>query len=122
MAESKDVPSSGAAKKPPSASKSAAKRTPVKSSSQIAKKHMSGKPGMVKPMKPIVSKPKIMKNHTVKDDDTLSGIALKYYGHATKPYYMHIYNHNKAAIGDNPNVVRPGTELEIPELTGDLKD
>lgn len=60
--------------------------------------------------------------HTVQPDETLSEIALKYYGHATKPYWMHIYEHNKDAIGDNPGIVRVGTELSIPELPSELKD
>jgi nucleoid-associated protein YgaU len=64
---------------------------------------------------------KSMATHTVSDDDTLSDIALKYYGHATKPYYMHIYEANKTTIGDNPNVIRPGIELQIPELPEELK-
>jgi len=69
------------------------------------------------------SKPRVesIATHTVADDDTLGGIALKYYGNAAKPYYMHIYEANKKAIGDNPNVIRPGTELDIPALPEDLK-
>ena len=33
--------------------------------------------------------------HTVTKDDTLSSIALKYYGHATEKYWKIIYNFNK---------------------------
>jgi nucleoid-associated protein YgaU len=68
------------------------------------------------------SKVEIIATRTVKESDTLSHIALKYYGHATKPYYMYLYEHNKELIGDNPNHVRPGLELEIPALTDELKD
>jgi len=53
--------------------------------------------------------------HKVKDDDTLSGIALKYYGSAKKDFWMYIYNANKDVIGDRPNVLRPGIVLRIPE-------
>ena len=58
--------------------------------------------------------------HTVKDGDTLSHLALKYYGHATKPYWMVIYEANKTLIGDNPNKVKLGITLKIPELPPEL--
>jgi nucleoid-associated protein YgaU len=60
--------------------------------------------------------------HTVASEETLSHIALKYYGHATKPYYMLIYDANKRVIGDDPNRVKPGLVLQIPELPDKLKD
>jgi nucleoid-associated protein YgaU len=66
-----------------------------------------------------VAPPKVIAEHTVTDDDTLSGIALKYYGSAVKKWYMYIYETNKDVIGDNPNVIRPGIVLKIlekPEL------
>ena len=59
--------------------------------------------------------------HTVAEDETLSHIALKYYQHATKPYYMVIYEANKKTIGDDPNLVKPGLVLNIPELPDKLK-
>jgi nucleoid-associated protein YgaU len=65
---------------------------------------------------------KYLAKHTVAAEETLSHIALKYYGHATKPYYMVIYEANKSAIGNDPNRVKPGLELNIPELPEDLKD
>jgi hypothetical protein len=46
-------------------------------------------------------KPKIIAKHTVQAGDTLSAIALKYYGSAVKDKYMHIYEANKAIIGDD---------------------
>jgi nucleoid-associated protein YgaU len=61
-------------------------------------------------------KPKIIATHTVQAGDTLSAIALKYYGSAVKEKYMHIYEANKAIIGDDPNLIKAGMELEIPEL------
>lgn len=64
---------------------------------------------------------KVKAMHTVKDGDTLSHLALKYYGHATKPYYMAIYEANKELIGDNPNRVKLGLELKIPELPDDFE-
>lgn len=63
----------------------------------------------------------IMTTHTMTDKETLSDLSLKYYGHATKPYWQLIYEANKTAIGDNPNHVRPGTELKIPVLPQDMK-
>jgi nucleoid-associated protein YgaU len=60
--------------------------------------------------------------HTVAEGETLSHIGLKYYGHATKPYYMVIYEANKKAIGSDPNRVKPGLVLNIPELPEALKD
>ena len=64
---------------------------------------------------------KTIAEHTVVGGDTLSHIALKYYGHATKPYWTVIYEANKAVIGDDPNKVKRGITLKIPELPKDLK-
>lgn len=63
----------------------------------------------------VAPQPKVIAEHTVTDDDTLSGIALKYYGSAVKKWYMYIYETNKDVIGDNPNVIRPGIVLKILE-------
>ncbi len=59
---------------------------------------------------------KVIAEHTVTGDDTLSHIALKYYGSAAKEKWMIIYEANKAVIGDNPNKIRSGQVLKIPEL------
>ena len=64
---------------------------------------------------------KVIAEHTVGDRDTLSHLALKYYGHATKPYWMVIYEANKDLIGSNPNRVKVGLKLKIPELPADFK-
>jgi len=66
-------------------------------------------------------KTEIIAEHTVKADETLSHIALKYYKHATEPYWRHIYEANKAVIGDNPNIIRPGMVLKITVLPKELK-
>lgn len=50
--------------------------------------------------------------HTVVKGDTLWGIAKKYLGNGSR--YMEIYNANKATIGSNPNLIRPGQVLTIP--------
>jgi len=67
------------------------------------------------------SAPKIIAEHTVKPEETLSQLALKYYGHATEPYWMLIYNTNKDVIGGNPNRIRNGHVIKIPELPPELK-
>lgn len=59
---------------------------------------------------------KVKAQHTVAAGETLSDLALKYYGSAAKEKWMAIYEANKAVIGDNPNVIKPGQELKIPEL------
>ena len=64
---------------------------------------------------------KVIAEHTVGGGDTLSHIALEYYGHATKPYWMVIYEANKSLIGDDPNKVKRGITLKIPELPTNLK-
>lgn len=55
--------------------------------------------------------------HTMKADETLSHLALKYYGSAVREKWMVIYEANKAVIGDDPNHVKPGTVLKIPKLS-----
>lgn len=67
------------------------------------------------------AKPKFIAEHTIKADETLSHVALKHYGNAAREYWMVIYEANKAVIGDNPNIVRPGMVLNIPELPENLK-
>jgi nucleoid-associated protein YgaU len=64
---------------------------------------------------------KIIAEHTVGKDETLSHISLKYYKSAAKPYYMVIYEANKGTIGGNPNIIKPGMKLKIPELPAELK-
>lgn len=59
--------------------------------------------------------------YELKPDDTLSHVALKFYGNAGRDYWMLIYEANKDVIGDNPGIVRPGTLLKIPELPEGMK-
>lgn len=60
--------------------------------------------------------PRYIAEHTVAAADTLSSISLKHYGSAVKDKYMKIYEANKATIGENPNVLKPGQVLNIPAL------
>ena len=65
---------------------------------------------------------KVIAEHVVKPDETLSHIALKYYGHATPPYWQYVYDTNKEAIGPNMKLMQIGTKLIIMELPDELKD
>ena len=56
---------------------------------------------------------KVKTTHTVKSGETLSDIALKHYGNVAK--WKTIYETNKAVIGDDYNLIKPGQELKIPE-------
>ncbi len=67
------------------------------------------------------SSTKILAEHKVKEGDTLSELALKYYGSAAKDYWTVIYEMNNRAIGDDPNKVKLGLLLKIPELPSYLK-
>jgi len=58
--------------------------------------------------------------HLVGFKDTLSGIAYKYYGKASEPFYHLIYEANKEIIGSNMNLLRAGQTLNIPRLPEDL--
>ena len=64
---------------------------------------------------------KYIAEHTLTADETLSHLALKYYGHATPPYWQLIYEANKTVIGDDPNKVRPGLVLKIPALPDNME-
>jgi nucleoid-associated protein YgaU len=50
--------------------------------------------------------------HTVVPGDTLSGIALKYYGEASR--WPEIYAANKGLI-ENPSMIYPGQTFVIPD-------
>ncbi len=70
--------------------------------------------------KPEVGTPKpveILATHTVKEDETLSHISLKYYGSAYREAWIIIYEANKDVLGGTPEkfVMRPGQVLKIPK-------
>lgn len=55
---------------------------------------------------------KSAKSYTVKKGDTLWAIAKSTYGNGAE--YTKIYNANKAVIGKNPNLIKPGQKLVLP--------
>jgi nucleoid-associated protein YgaU len=59
--------------------------------------------------------PKIIAEYKVAEKDTLSSIALKYYGSAAENLWKYIYETNKAVIGAKPEMLKPGMVLKIPE-------
>ncbi len=65
---------------------------------------------------------KVIATHTVEGNQTLSHLALKYYGNATRPYWKLIHEFNKDVIGDDEKNIWAGLKLQIPELPAELKD
>lgn len=63
----------------------------------------------------------IIKEHTLTYDDTLSGLALHFYGHATPEYWGLIILANKSAIGDKVKDYTPGKVIKIPRLPESMK-
>ena len=53
------------------------------------------------------------KSYTIKGGDTLSDIAQEQLGDAGR--WKEIYELNKDAIGDDPDVIHPGKKLKLPE-------
>ena len=70
---------------------------------------------LVQPQQKKVEAP-VLAEHTVKEGETLSALALKYYGSADREKWMQIYDANKAVIGENPGMLKVGTVLKIPKL------
>ena len=82
----------------------------------LDKKEFLGRFQAPKAKAPVPVAKKTLAEHKVAAGETLSSIALKYYNSAVKDKYMLIYEENKAVIGDNPNAVKPGMVLKIPEI------
>lgn len=61
--------------------------------------------------RPAVPKP-TPKTHTVTKGDSLWIIAQRHYGDGSK--WTTIYNSNKDVVGKNPNLIKPGQKLVIP--------
>ena len=68
-------------------------------------------------------KPKLITVHTVESNNqTLSHIALKYYKHATPPYWKYLLENNMEVLKGSEKNVRMGMKLDIYELPEELKD
>jgi len=53
--------------------------------------------------------------YTVASGDNLSLISQKFYGNQNPDSVQRIYYSNQATIGTNPNLIRPGQKLFIPD-------
>jgi len=58
------------------------------------------------------------REYTVQAGDTLTLIALKHYGPGSHDKWRRVFDANRAVIGDNPYLLRPGMVLRIPALPG----
>ena len=63
------------------------------------------------PTLPPAEKP--VTRYTVKSGDSLSKIAKRFYGDASQ--WNRIYEANRDLIGKNPDLIRPGQDLVIPQ-------
>jgi nucleoid-associated protein YgaU len=50
--------------------------------------------------------------HTVEEGETLQSLAARFYGSATE--WRRLYEANREALGDDPNLPTAGTELLVP--------
>lgn len=73
-------------------------------------------PNVIKPGEDLVIPfpSKLPTTYVVKLGDTLSGIALHFYGNGTEPFWRKIYDANKNVIGPDPNLIKPNEKLTIP--------
>jgi len=53
--------------------------------------------------------------YTVQSGDNLSYISKRFYGNESADNVNRIYYSNEATIGSNPNLIRPGQKLLIPD-------
>ena len=67
-------------------------------------------PGFAPPSAPPA---KTGQTYTVKSGDTLWAIAKKHLGSGNR--WPEIYDKNRSVIGDNPDLIKPGQVLTIPE-------
>lgn len=65
---------------------------------------------------------KNVKKYVLQEGETWSHVALKFYGHATPPYWQIIIDANKATVGEDYRRIWAGMEIIIPELPEELKD
>ena len=84
--------------------KTATKRTTTKKQTASSR--------MAKAVKEVVSAD--LGDYTISSGDTLSGIAQRYYGDASR--WPELYEANGSVIGSNPNMIQVGQTLTIPRL------
>lgn len=53
--------------------------------------------------------------YTVKAGDSLSTISQQFFGNMNGDNVSRIYFSNQSTIGPNPNIIRPGQQLYIPD-------
>ena len=55
--------------------------------------------------------------HVVQPGENLSMIARVYYGLEHGDHWITLYNFNRKLIGENPDLIQPGLELLIPDIS-----
>jgi nucleoid-associated protein YgaU len=55
--------------------------------------------------------------HVVQPGENLTIIAKAYYGPEHASHWITLYNFNRELIGENPDLIQPGMELLIPDIT-----
>ncbi len=55
--------------------------------------------------------------HVVQPGENLIAIAQAYFGPEHASHWITLYNFNRELIGDNPDVIQPGMELLIPDIS-----
>jgi nucleoid-associated protein YgaU len=55
--------------------------------------------------------------HLVQPGENLSAIAKAYYGAEHDSHWITLYNFNRELIGENPDLIQPGMELLIPDIS-----
>ena len=67
------------------------------------------------------AKAMILEMHTITPNETLSHLALHFYGHATPEYWKLIIDANKAELGEDVKNYKPGKTIKIPKLPDSMK-
>ncbi|NMC78723.1 MAG: hypothetical protein GYA59_05125 [Chloroflexi bacterium] len=65
--------------------------------------------------------PKVIAEHKLEFGETFTHLALKYYGHATEPYWKVIVDFNRDILPEDIRRTLAGTVIRIPELPEELK-
>jgi len=104
-------------------------KAPINPADQLTDKSMKAElemqrqnlhPGQIPQPAPTPAASAVIK-HVWTKEDTYADLAFKYYGSIKEPYWRLIYNHNKQIIGNHPNDIQVGLEIEIPPLPEELK-